>query len=130
MVTSLCFLYRKKDIGEFSFLLAGFDASQMPPFKVGLSVRNPSILSILTSPVCRVSPGAIAHGQRPCLSTHLTCPVGDFQVSMATPVPSAVRGAYVESGGPGVLRLPTNHTESLRVRPSFWRQSLKSQGLD
>lgn len=49
---------------------------------------------------------------------------------MATPVPSAVRGAYVESGGPGVLRLPTNHTESLRVRPSFWRQSLKSQGLD
>lgn len=49
---------------------------------------------------------------------------------MATPVPSAVRGAHVESGGPGVLRLPTNHMESLRVRPSFWRQSLKSQGLD
>lgn len=65
MVTSLCsFLFRTKDIGEFSFLLAGFDASQMPLFKVGLSVRNRSILSILTSPVCRVSPGAIAHGQR------------------------------------------------------------------
>lgn len=67
MITSLCFLSTKKNIGEFNFLLAGFDASQMPPFKVGLSVRNPSIQSILTSPVCHVSLGAIAHGQRQCV---------------------------------------------------------------
>lgn len=56
MISSLCFHPRKKSIGEFSFLLAGFDASQVPVFKVGLSVRTSSIQPILTSLQCAMCP--------------------------------------------------------------------------